>query len=82
MAMAWDGFDPDTRESLRGARSEARESFYGTSYPKILVGTAIIILSLTTAILGLAVEEPLRFVLVLGGISGLEVAAVWLTYRS
>jgi len=80
--MAWDGFDPDTRESLRGARSEARESFYGTSYPRILLGTSVIILSLTSAILGLAVEEPLRYILVLGGISGLALAAVGLTYRS
>jgi|GEM_PF-3098983 len=80
--MAWDGFDTDTKESLKGVGLDARNSFYGTSSTRMLLGAWAVILCLAVAIVGLMVEEPLSHILTLSGISGLVLVAVWLTYRS
>lgn len=81
MTVAWDGFDADTRESLKGARSDARSSFYGSSSTRMRVGIWAVALCLAVAVVGLMVEQPLGHILSLGGISGLVLVAVWLSYR-
>lgn len=80
--MAWDGFDTDTREALNGVGSDARSSFYGTSNARMMVGIWAVVLCLAVAIVGVMVEEPLGHIIALGGISGLVLVTVWLTYRS
>lgn len=73
--------DGDTADLLRGARAEARESFYRPPAARMYVIALLVVLSLAVAILGLLAEDPLRLVLVLGGAFGLVGAAVWFTYR-
>lgn len=73
--------DGDTADLLRGARAEARESFYRPSAARMYVVASLVVLSLAVAILGLFAEDPLRLVLVLGGAFGMVTAAAWFTYR-
>ena len=82
MAIAWDGFDSGTREALRGTNADANESFYARSSSRRLLGVFVVALSLIVVIVGFAIERPMGYVVVLFGVFGLAVAAVWLSYRS
>jgi hypothetical protein len=80
--MAWDGFDPDTREALMVARTDSRNSFYSTSSIKKLLRIVVIAMSLCLIGIGLFIAKPLGYGFVLGGVLGLEIAATLLSYRS
>ena len=82
MAIAWDGFDSDTREALRGTNADANESFYARSSSRRLLGVFVVALSLIVVITGFAIERPIGYAVVLLGVFGLVVAAIWLSYRS
>lgn len=76
-----DGLDSDTKDLLRGVRSDARESFYRPSGARTLVISVLIALSLVLVGIGMLAEKPLGYALMLGGIFGMTSAAVWFTYR-
>lgn len=76
-----DGFDDDTRELLKGVRSDAMQSYLRPSRARTLISMAAVLLFLALTILGLFTEKPLGYVIVLAGVSGLMLAAVGLTYR-
>jgi hypothetical protein len=82
MPTAWDGFDSDTREALKAVGTEARKSFY--SGPSIMKSFRIIVIALSLSLIGIgfAIEKPLGFAFVLGGVLGLEVAAISLSHKS
>lgn len=79
--MAWEGFDPDTRDSLRAAGSEARGRYYGASGLRTALQATAIVLSLALMVSGLVVDKPLGFVLVFGGVLGLALTAATSIYR-
>lgn len=81
LATAWEGFDPDTRDSLRGVRSEARGRYYGASGMRTLLEVVAVAVSLALMVSGLLVEKPLGFVLVLGGVLGLALTVATSVYR-
>ena len=82
MAIAWEGFDSDTREALRGTRADANESFCTGSFSRKLFGVFVVALSLVVVIVGFAIERPIGYAVVFFGVFGLVVAAVLLSYRS
>lgn len=82
LATAWDGFDSDTREALRGVSAETRRSFYRPSSLRKLLGVMAVVLSLALILTGLAMEKPLGYAFMLGGVLGLEVVAISFSYRS
>jgi len=79
--MAWEGFDPDTRDSLRGVGSDVRRRYYGASGLRTALQATAIVLSLALMVSGLVVEKPLGYVLVFGGVLGLVLTAATSTYR-
>lgn len=84
--MAWDGFDSNTQEALKGVSAEPRESYYQASCLSRRFGTVLIVFSsiliITGFVMGFAIEKPLGYAFVLGGILGIGVAAIWFSYRS
>ncbi|MEW5747579.1 MAG: hypothetical protein AB1793_02155 [Candidatus Thermoplasmatota archaeon] len=74
--------DSDTADLLRGARADARESFYRPSGVRTCVIALLAALSMAVSVVGLLAEDPLRLVLVLGGAFGMVTAAAWFTWRS
>lgn len=80
--VAWDGFDSDTREALKGVSAEARASFYGTSSLRKRLGVVVVALSLAMIGMGLVIEKPLGYAFVLGGVLGLEMIAISFSYHS
>ena len=80
--MAWDGFDSDTREALKGVSAGSRESFYRASSHRKRFGVLMIALSSALILIGLAMEKPLGYAFVLGGVLCAEMAAVSLSWKS
>ncbi len=75
--VARDEFDSGTRDLLMGTRTDARESFYRTSAPKMLLSVAAVILSLSMGLLGAVIEKPLGYIAVFAGVMGLSLVAFW-----
>ena len=80
--MAWDGFDQDTRDALKGVRAESRGAFYRPSTSRKLLGGFAVVVALALMLVGLAMTKPLGFAVVFAGVLVLEVVAVSFAYRS
>lgn len=74
--------DSETRDLLKYARADARESYYRLSAARTKIIAMLVMLSLVLAAVGVFVEKPIGYVLILGGIFGMVTAAVWSTYRT
>jgi hypothetical protein len=68
-------------ELLRGSRADARDHYYRPSGTRYLAIACTAVLALAFAMLGLFMEKPLGYVLILGGVFWMALAAVWFTYR-
>ena len=80
--VAWDGFGSDTREALKGASAESRKSFHRASSQRKRFGVVMIALSSALILVGFAIEKPIGYAFVLGGVLCAEIAAVSLSYGS
>ena len=80
--MAWDGFDQDTRDALKGVRADSRAAFYRPSTSRKLLGVFGVVVAFVLILVGLAMTKPLGFAVVLAGVLVLEVVAVSFAYRA
>ena len=80
--MAWDGFDQDTKDALRGVRADYRYAFYRPSASRKLLGVFGVAVAVVLILVGLAMTKPLGYAVVLAGVLVLEAVAVSFAYRS
>ena len=82
MALAWDGFDSDTKEALRVVRADSRAAFYRPSKSRKLLGGFAAVVAFALILAGFAMAEPINYAFILAGVLVLEVVAASFAFRS